>query len=33
MTYIEGILERINNPNLQDPNNPGRILDGTIGDI
>lgn len=33
MTYIEGILERINNPNLQDPNNPGRIvLDGTIGE-
>lgn len=31
MTYTDGILERINNPNLQNPNNPGRIvLDGTI---
>ena len=31
MTYTDGILERINNPNLQNPNNAGRIvLDGTI---
>lgn len=31
--YIEGILERLNNPNLQKPDNPGRIvLDGTIGE-
>ena len=29
--FTEGILERINNPNLQNPNNAGRIvLDGTI---
>ena len=31
--FIEGILERINNPNLQNPNNPSRvILDGTLGE-
>ena len=31
--YIEGICERINNPHLQDPNNPLRmVLDGTIGE-
>ena len=31
--YIEGICERINNPNLQDPTNPFRmVLDGTLGE-
>lgn len=31
--YIEGILERINNPELQKENNPARIvLDGTLGE-
>ena len=31
--YIESILERINNPELQKPDNPGRmVLDGTIGE-
>lgn len=31
--FIEGILERINNPNLQNPNNQGRIiLDGCLGE-
>lgn len=31
--YIEGILDRIDNPNLQKENNSGRIiLDGTLGE-
>lgn len=31
--FIEGILERLGNPNLQQPDNPGRmVLDGTIGE-
>ena len=31
--YIEGILDRIDNPELQKENNPGRIiLDGTLGE-
>ena len=31
--FIEGILERLNNPSLQKSDNPGRIvLDGTLGE-
>ena len=31
--YIEGIIERLNNPHLHNPNNEGRkVLDGTIGE-
>lgn len=31
--YIEGIIERLNNPYLHNPNNEGRkVLDGTIGE-
>jgi hypothetical protein len=31
--YIEGILDRIDNPELQKEDNPGRIiLDGTLGE-
>ena len=33
MTFIEGILNRLNNDELQKEDNPGRIvLDGTIGE-
>ena len=32
--YIEAIVERLNNNNLKDENNPGRqVLDGTIGEF
>lgn len=31
--YIEGIIERLNNPHLHNTTNPGRkVLDGTIGE-
>lgn len=33
MTYIEGIINRLNNKELQKEDNPGRmVLDGTIGE-
>ena len=34
MGYIDSIIERLNNPHLEDENNPGRqVLDGTIGEF